>query len=247
MAELDKWALMKLTRLVKTVNEAYDNFEFHVVYHAIHNFCVVDMSNFYLDVVKDRLYTEKADSKERRSAQTAIFMILDALVRMLSPIIAFTSEEMWKSMPHKASDNLESVALNDMPVYNSEYEDEALWNKYEDIIAMRGDAQKALEEARNAKVIGHSLGAAVEIFAEGKAYEFLKANEDLLKTVLIVSSVKVTEGEGDGFKGESYKASYKVTAAAGEKCERCWMFSETVGKNANHPTLCDRCAAVVED
>ena len=247
MAELDKWALMKLTRLVKTVNEAYDNFEFHVVYHAIHNFCVVDMSNFYLDVIKDRLYTEKADSLDRRSAQTAIFMILDALVRMLSPIIAFTSEEMWKNMPHKSSDNLESVALNDMPTYNSEYEDETLWNKYEDIIAMRGDAQKALEEARNAKVIGHSLGAAVEIFAEGKTYEFLKTNEELLKTVLIVSAVKVTEGEGGDFKGESYKASYKVTAAEGEKCERCWMFSETVGENKNHPTLCSRCAHVVED
>ena len=247
MTELDKWALMKLTRLVKTVNQAYDEFEFHVVYHAIHSFCVVDMSNFYLDVIKDRLYTEKADSADRRSAQTAIFMILDALVRMLSPIIAFTSEEMWKSMPHKASDNLESVALNDMPVYNSEYEDEALWNKYEDIIAMRGDAQKALEEARNAKVIGHSLGAAVEIFAEGKAYEFLKANEELLKTVLIVSAVKVTEGEGGDYKGENYKASYKVTAAEGEKCERCWMFGETVGTDKNHPTLCSRCAQVVND
>ncbi|MBR6524215.1 MAG: isoleucine--tRNA ligase [Clostridia bacterium] len=247
MAELDKWALMKLTRLVKTVNQAYDEFEFHVVYHAIHNFCVVDMSNFYLDVIKDRLYTEKADSQERRSAQTAIFMILDALVKMLSPIIAFSAEEMWKSMPHRASDDAESVSLNDMPVYSSEYEDEALWNKYEDLIALRGDAQKALEEARNAKVIGHSLGAAVEIFAEGKAYEFLKENEELLKTILIVSAVKVTEGEGGDFKGESYKASYKVSAAEGEKCERCWMFSQTVGSDKDHPTLCSRCAQVIND
>ncbi len=247
MTELDKWALMKLTRLVKTVNQAYDEFEFHVVYHAIHNFCVVDMSNFYLDVIKDRLYTEKADSQERRSAQTAIFMILDALVKMLSPIIAFSAEEMWKSMPHRASDDAESVSLNDMPVYSSEYEDEALWNKYEDLIALRGDAQKALEEARNAKVIGHSLGAAVEIFAEGKAYEFLKENEELLKTILIVSAVKVTEGEGGDFKGESYKASYKVSAAEGEKCERCWMFSQTVGSDKDHPTLCSRCAQVIND
>ena len=247
MTELDKWALMKLTRLVKTVNEAYDNFEFHVVYHAIHNFCVVDMSNFYLDVIKDRLYTEKADSKERRSAQTAIYMILDAIVRLLSPIIAFSAEEMWKNMPHSKDDNVESVSLNDMPVYNSEYEDEALWNKYETLIALRGDAQKALEEARNAKVIGHSLGAAVEIFAEGNAYAFLKENEELLKTILIVSAVKVTEGEGEGFKGESYKATYKVTAPEGEKCERCWMFSETVGSHADHPTLCSRCASVIED
>ena len=247
MNELDRWAIMKLARLIKTVNSAYDNFEFHVVYHAIHNFCVVDMSNFYLDVIKDRLYTEKTDSVERRSAQTAIYMILDAIVRMMSPIIAFTAEEMWKNMPHKSSDDAESVALNDMPVYNSEYENEELWNKYETLIAIRGDAQKALEEARNNKVIGHSLGASVEIFAEGKEYEFLKENEQLLKTLLIVSAVKVTEGEGGEHKGENYKASYKVTAPQGEKCERCWMFSETVGENKNHPTLCARCANVIED
>lgn len=247
MTELDKWALMKLTRLVKTVNAAYDNFEFHVVYHAIHNFCVVDMSNFYLDVIKDRLYTEKADSKERRSAQTAIYMILDAIVRLMAPIIAFTSEEMWRNMPHKASDNTESVALNEMPVYNAEYEDETIWSKYEQLIALRGDAQKALEEARNAKVIGHSLGAAVEIFAEGANYAFLKGNEELLKTLLIVSAVKVTEGEGGNYKGENYKASYSVAAASGEKCERCWMFSESVGTSSSHPTLCSRCASVIEN
>lgn len=247
MTELDKWALMKLTRLVKTVNEAYENFEFHVVYHMVHNFCVVDMSNFYLDVIKDRLYTEKADSKERRSAQTAIYMILDAIVRLLSPIIAFTSEEMWKNMPHKSGDNTESVALNDMPVYNEEYEDDAIWAKYEQLIALRGDAQKALEEARNAKVIGHSLGAEIEIFAEGNNYAFLKENEEMLKTILIVSAVKVTEGEGGSYKGESFKASYAVAAAAGEKCERCWMFSDSVGKNNSHPTLCSRCASVIEE
>ena len=247
MNELDKWALMKLARLVKTVNAAYDSFEFHVVYHAIHNFCVVDMSNFYLDVIKDRLYTEKADSADRRSAQTAIYMILDAIVRLMSPIIAFTAEEMWKNMPHSKNDDTESVALNDMPVYDSIYEDEALWEKYEKLIALRGDAQKALEEARNAKVIGHSLGAAVEIFAEGANCAFLKENEELLKTLLIVSAVKVTEGEGGDFKGENYKATYKVTAPEGEKCERCWMFSKTVGENENHPTLCNRCASVVED
>ncbi len=247
MQELDKWALMKLNALVKKVEEAYNAFDFHVVYHALHAFCVVDMSNFYLDVIKDRLYTEKADGVARRSAQSAMYTILNALVRMMSPIIAFSSEEMWKFMPHGKEDNTGSVLFNDMPKVNPAYDSDALENKYADLIAARADVQKALEEARNAKVIGHSLGADVTIYAEGNKYNFLKENEDMLKTLFIVSGAKVEEGTADGaFEGE-FGIKVKVAAAAGEKCERCWMFSETVGSDANHPTLCSRCAAAVPE
>ncbi|MBQ9097085.1 MAG: isoleucine--tRNA ligase [Clostridia bacterium] len=247
MQELDKWALMKLNALVKKVEDAYNAFDFHVVYHALHAFCVVDMSNFYLDVIKDRLYTEKADGVARRSAQTAMYTILNALVRMMSPIIAFSSEEMWKFMPHGKDDNTVSVLFNDMPKAIPVYDNEALENKYADLIAARADVQKALEEARGAKVIGHSLGADVTIYAEGNKYNFLKENEDMLKTLFIVSGAKVEEGSVDGaFEGE-FGIKVKVAAAAGEKCERCWMFSETVGSDANHPTLCSRCAAAVPE
>ena len=247
MQELDKWALMKLNALVKKVEEAYNAFDFHVVYHALHAFCVVDMSNFYLDVIKDRLYTEKADGVARRSAQSAMYTILNALVRMMSPIIAFSSEEMWKFMPHGKEDNTVSVLFNDMPKANPAYDNETLENKYADLIAARADVQKALEEARNAKVIGHSLGADVTIYAEGNKYNFLKENEEMLKTLFIVSAARVEEGSIDGaFDGE-FGIKVKVAAAAGEKCERCWMFSETVGSDANHPTLCARCAAAVPE
>ncbi len=246
MTELDKWAVMKLSQLIAKTKTAYDEFEFHVVYHAILNFCVVDMSNFYLDVIKDRLYTEKTDSVKRRSGQSAMYIILDAITRLIAPILTFTSEELWQFMPHKAGDDTESVYFNAMPEANSKYEDEKLDEKYADIKAVRADAQKALEEARNNKVIGHSLGADVTIYATGKKYEFLKSIEEDLKTLLIVSAARVEEGESaDAPCGESYGAGIKVTAAAGEKCERCWMYSETVGENENHPTLCKRCADVI--
>jgi len=247
MQELDKWALLKLNQLVGKVNAAYDKFEYHVLYHAIHNFCVVDMSNFYLDIIKDRLYTEKADSNIRRSAQTAMYIILDSIIRLMSPIIAFTAEEMWKFMPHSSKDNTQSVSFNDMPQANSQYNNSELENKYADLILLRSDVQKALEEARTAKVIGHSLGADVEVFASGKKYEFLKNSENLLQSIFIVSSAKVSEGEFEGgYDGPDYGVKIKVSAAEGEKCERCWMYSATTGENHDHPTLCSRCASVIE-
>ncbi len=248
MEEMDKWALLKFNQLTQKVNAAYERFEYHTLYHAIHNFCVVEMSSFYLDIIKDRLYTEKADSKMRRSGQSAMYIILDGLVRMLSPIISYTAEEIWSIMPHRAGDILESVIFNEMPKYIEEYEDKHLGIKYDKLLLIRADASKALESARADKTIGHSLGAAVEIVADGEDYAFLESVKSILSTVLIVSTVTLSCGKAPegAYGGTEYKgAAYVVSQAEGEKCERCWIYSTTVGEDADHPTLCTRCAGVV--
>ncbi len=249
MLEIDKWALLKLNNLVKKSTDAYNSYEFHILQHAIHNFCVVDMSNFYLDVIKDRLYTQKKDGVERRSAQTAMYMILDALVKLLAPVLCFTTEEIWSMMPHKKGDDMESVLFNDFPVFNDAYVNADIEEKFDKILKVRADVSKALEMARNEKVIGHSLNANVELYATGELYTFLKSIEDELSTIFIVSKASIEEGDiADAtFVGEEYpELKVKVSQAPGEKCERCWMYSETVGENNAHPTLCSRCASVIE-
>lgn len=245
MLEIDKWALYKMNALCEKALESYRSYEFHTLQHAIHHFCVVDMSNFYLDIIKDRLYTQKADSTERRSAQTAMYKILDSLVKLLAPVLCFTTEEIWNAMPHAKEDNKESVMFAGMPSVSDEYKNKDIEEKYDKLIALKNDVSKALEVARNEKIIGHSLGAKVSLCATGEMYDFLKKNENDLVTVFIVSDVCVNEGECDGTKGEETGVCIKVSNADGEKCERCWMISETVGKDGEHPTLCDRCAKVV--
>lgn len=244
MLEIDRWAMSRLNKLVEKTLKAYRSYEFHSVFHGIHNFCVVDMSNFYLDVIKDRLYTEKADSPARRSAQTAMYRILDSLVRLLTPILAFTSEEIWSFMPHQKADNCEFVVLNDMPHPDASLQDEALEARWEALLAVRGDVAKVLEDARSAKVIGHSLGATVTIYADGELYTLLKEAEGELATYFITSGASVkplAEADAETAAGET-GIRIKISPATGEKCERCWMFSETVGQDAKHPTLCHRCA-----
>lgn len=251
MNELDKWALLKLQHLTKEVTEAYENYEFHVLYHAIHNFCVVDMSNFYLDIIKDRLYTEKPESKERRAAQTVMYKTLTALVKMIAPVLSFTADEIWKYMPHTADETLESVLLSDWPQVLEEYVDAELEKRWDNILEIRGEVSKALELARNNKVIGHSLNAKVEIYAEGETYKFLNEVRDFLQTVFIVSMVELNEGIKDGVEytyrsEENKELAVVVSVAPGEKCERCWVYSETVGKDSEHPTLCSRCVGVLK-
>lgn len=249
LCELDRWALYKLTLLNKKVTEGYKTYEFHTMFHAIHNFCVVDMSNFYLDIIKDRLYTSKADSVERRAAQTVMYEILHSLVLMLTPVLAFTTEEIWQFMPHRAGDDTESVQLNNWPEINEKYIDKALAEKWDKILALRSDVSKALESARASKVIGHSLNAKVTIFADGEDYEFIKSIENDLVTIFIISNVsvkKLSEATAEAQKGEEMpEIKIAVEQAPGDKCERCWMFSETVGKDEKHPTLCKRCADVI--
>ena len=242
--EIDKYALMLLNRLIKTVNEGFNNFEYHVVYHAIHNFCILDMSNFYLDILKDRLYVEKLDSASRRAAQTTIYKILSALTLMLSPILAYTADEIWGYMPHIDGENTENIVFNDIPTKPIIADDDALIAKWSRIEMLRSDVQKALEIARTGKVIGASLEAKVEIFAMGDDYKLLCENKDELQSVFIVSEVEVSEGENGEHKGEYI--SVTVSHASGEKCERCWSYSNSVGTDSAHPTLCKRCAEILK-
>ena len=246
LLEIDKLALCKLDELIDKVNAAYDIFDYHIVFHAIHNFCVIDMSNYYLDVIKDRLYCEKAGSLERRSAQTAIYRILSAIARLVAPILSFTADEIWSYIPHAESDNAESIFLNDMPVKSGITVDDAFKAKWELISAVREDAKKALELKRADKVIGASLEANVVIYADDKL-DALKGIEDELAKVLIVSGVTVEEGADKGeFKGDMENVSFTVVKAEGEKCERCWSYDKTVGLNAEHPTLCARCCRAIK-
>ncbi len=246
LMEIDRWALMRLEQVVAEVREAYENYEFHDAFYAIHHYCVVDLSNFYLDVLKDRLYVEAADGEKRRAAQTAIYRILNAITRLLSPILAFTTEEIWSFMPHTAEDDTRSVLLNEMPTAQpvADAEFEARWAH---IHAIRDDVQKALENARNAKVIGSSLEAKVALYCSAELLPFVKAAEEMLPTVLIVSQVSVCgEGAGD-FTGDVEGLSVSVAHADGGKCCRCWSYSESVSDEGEHAGLCARCAALMSE
>lgn len=234
---IDKWAVVKLNELITKCLNAYDKFEFHQVYHSIHKFCVVDMSNFYLDVLKDRLYTEKADSKERRAAQTAMYLILDSLTRMLTPILAYTADEIWRYLPHRAADDAENVLYNSMPSTVAIDVDEDFIAAWDRIHELRDTVKKSLEVVIKEKVVKSSLETCVTLKASGEEYDFIEKVLPELKSVFIVSEVKLEKADGE--------LEVEVTKAEGEKCERCWAYSTTVGSDAEHPTLCARCAAIL--
>lgn len=247
LCELDRWALMKLNDLVAKVIKGYDDYEFHVVLHAIHNFCVVDMSNFYLDVIKDRLYCEEKNGVLRRSAQTAMYEILDALVRMIAPILCFTADEIWQAMPHRDGDDAANIVLNAMPKANPAWEfAEEASSKWDKLIALRDDVNKALEEARKNKVIGKPLEAWVTVYADDETAALLETvPADELAALCIVSNLRVIRGNGEGMQGENLPVQIAIERASGDKCERCWMYVDSIGQDSKHPTLCARCAAVV--
>ncbi len=238
---IDKWAVNKLNELIATVTDAYDKYEFHQVYHSIHKFCVVDMSNFYLDVLKDRLYTEKADSKARRAAQTVMYLILDSLTRMLAPILAYTSDEIWRFMPHDDTVDAENVLYNEMPERIEIEIDDAFTAAWDRIHDLRDTVKKSLEIVIKDKVVKSSLETYVTLKASGEEYSFIESVLPELKAVFIVSDVKLVEGD-NALSGE---LEVEVTKAEGEKCDRCWSYSTTVGSCAEHPTLCARCAAIL--
>jgi isoleucyl-tRNA synthetase len=236
LEEIDRWALLRLDELVEKVALAYREYDFHTMSHAIHQFCVVDMSNFYLDVTKDRMYASRADAVERRSGQTAMHAILDALVRMLAPVLCFTAEEIWQYLPHAEGDNPESIQLNSWPALVPEHRDAALAGRWEQLLEVRDVVLKALEEARNRKEIGQSLQAKVRLTAAGDQLAFLRQAEALLPTVFITSQVELAEGD---------ELTATVLPADGEKCERCWTYATSVGADADHPAVCARCAAAL--
>lgn len=244
--ELDKWALTKLDELIDKVNAAYNAFDYHIVFHAIHNFCVIDMSNFYLDIIKDRLYCDDVDSVSRKAAQTAMYRILSAITRLIAPIMSFTADEIWSYIPHSSSDNPKSVFLNDMPEKSNIKTDADFTAKWDLIAALREDVKKALEIKRADKVIGKSLEADVILYADGEMKELISDFVSELPEIFIVSKVELKDGKGE-FKGELDGVTIDVVKATGEKCERCWKFSETVGTFNDHPTLCDRCHSVISE
>ena len=246
MQALDRYALSRYNELVKTVRAAYDRYEFHAVYRAVYNFCVIDLSNLYLDVIKDRLYCEGASSPERRSAQTALYVILDGMTRLIAPILAFTSDEIWAAMPHTASDNGESVLLNDMPDASPALAlDESAAGRWDKLISLRDAVNKALENARKAGVLKKNQDAEIRLWVSEEDAAFLKDVD--LATLCIVSKVEVLTGDGEGETAEDclVSATIAVTLSDAPKCVRCWNHNGHVGEDHDHAELCPRCAAVV--
>jgi isoleucyl-tRNA synthetase len=248
LAEIDQFVLHTLYKLTQRALKAYDDYEFHVVYHGIYNYCTVDLSAFYLDVLKDRLYTFPPDSKDRRSAQTAMFIILDSLVRVMAPILAFTAEEIWRYMPDLAG-KPESIHLASVPKLDPIMQNDKLADKWARILAVRGEVTKTLEQARVLKKIGHSLDATVMIGGNGRIYDILKAHETELRSIFIVSKVNLIRGDLlEGDESETIPGLFlNVESAAGEKCERCWVHDVSVGSYKTLPTICDRCKNVLEE
>jgi isoleucyl-tRNA synthetase len=240
MPEIDRWALARLQALIKKVTLSFEAYEFHMAYHGLHHFCTVEMSAVYLDIIKDRLYTERAESKARRSAQTALYEILTALTAMLAPILTFTCEEIWTHIPK--ADKAPSIQLEDWPAGREEWEDEALQARWDTILAARDAVQKSLENARQTKLIGHSLDAQVlllDVSGRGMWLDALLPYQGDLAGILITSAASVAAGKpGDGDQSALEGLEIQVRKAPGEKCARCWIYSEALDERG----LCPRCA-----
>lgn len=248
MLEIDRWALARTHRLIQSVLQAYDEFQLHRVYHLTHEFCTVHMSAFYLDILKDRMYTFAPDSLERRSGQTAMFEILHALTRLLAPVLVHTTEEVWTHIRTLAG-GPESVHLTLMPEVNPQYFDEALEQRWNELENVRTDVARELEKLRAAKTIGSSLEAAVELATDDQALaELLRSYETQLPTIFIVSEVVLRDGISDGApRGQLLPAlAIRVQRSEHPKCVRCWNLRPSVGQDAEHPGLCDRCLSVLK-
>jgi isoleucyl-tRNA synthetase len=246
--EIDRWALHRLQELIEVVTGAYERFEFHSAYQGVYNFATLDLSSFYLDVLKDRLYTSTFDSRGRRSAQTAISEILDALVRLVAPITPFTAEEVWENISsHKGKNSVHSELF--LPVKEA-CKDSALMKRWDLLITVRKEITKALELARKDKIIGHSLDAEVLIVLPEDMTEKLKNYSEELRSICIVSNLKFV-GK-DSFDGGYESADYpgliiKTLPASFPKCERCWMHDATIGQDKEYPSLCERCVRVIRE
>ncbi len=244
LEELDKWALTKLNNLIDACRKSYNNYEFHLVSHAINDFCVVDLSSFYLDIIKDRLYCEEKDGLRRRSAQTALFLIVDAMAKLFAPILAFTCDEIWQAMPHKTGDDTRNILLNQMPTNCDAYAlDADTMAKWDTVMKLRQDVNGVLEIARGDKRIGKALEAHVSLQTEDATLiELCKGLN--LSEIFIVSSCaweSVPAGATTGTGTNLPQLTVGVTEARGEKCPRCWMHST----DANTEGLCPRCAGVI--
>ena len=248
MEELDRWALHRLQEVGERILKAYEEFEFHPVYHNLHNFCVLDLSSFYLDIIKDRLYISPPKSAMRRSAQTAMHEILEVLVRLMAPILSFTADEVWQHMHRESSDS--SVHMDLFIPLKEDYKDPELAERWENIMKIRREVTKAIEIARKEKKVGYSLDASIQLGVPAEFMEKLQPYRDQLRSIFIVSSVDLTlTGEVD----EAYESEeitglkVKVTPAEEPKCERCWVRDKTVGDDPLHPAVCRRCLDAMKE
>lgn len=250
MLEIDKWIIAETNKLVKQCSEAYDEYEFHIVYHAINKFCTIELSKLYIDITKDRLYVERPDSTERRSGQSALYVVLSTITKLLAPIISFTAEEIWQTMPHSKQDKLESVFLNDMPKYDARLSEDSaeLLGGWEKLFEYRDDVMKALELARADKMIGKSLDAKVTVYTrDSDIFDTLSSFEDKLAEVYITSAARVVKGEApDGAFTETQTGiAVKIENADGCKCDRCWSYSTAGITDDEGGFLCERCKNIL--
>jgi isoleucyl-tRNA synthetase len=248
MEEIDQYMLRQTVAFAADVRSAYDEFAFHRIYHRVNHFCIVDLSAFYFDVLKDRLYISAPKSPARRSAQTAIHRIGEALTRLLAPIMTFTCEEVWQHLPNTEDGREESVHLAYFPnagQITSEVKasPDSTQSDWTTLRSVRDDVLKALEEARNNKLIGTSLEAQVLLTASDPLYALLKRHEAELRYLFIVSSVTLSQGAGNG----TGSVRAEIKKADGQKCERCWNYSTHVGEDKNYPTVCERCSPVLKE
>ena len=247
---IDKWIVSQFNSLCDRVNKAYDSYEFHLIYHDIHNFCATELSKLYVDISKDRVYVEAKNSPARRSAQTAMYIVLNGLTRLIAPILSYTAEEMWQFMSHTSEDNALSVFLNDVPQYKEEYAFSDIADSYNKLFDYRDDVMKALELARAEKLIGKSLDACVTIYAgsNSEAAGFFKKFESELKDIFICSEVILADGDApaDAFSETESGIAVKVTSAEGVKCDRCWFVTKDASSDGDGQNLCARCASIIK-
>ncbi len=246
LLELDQWAVAAVNKLAGKVRASYEVYDFHTIYRNVYNFCVVEMSNFYLDILKDRLYCEGETSFERRSAQSAIFRILDALVRMIAPILAFTSEEIWQAMPHLADHDAEAVLFNDIPAENDAWVlSQAQEEKWATLLNFKADVNLALEQARASKLCKKSTDAKLTLFLDDSAYALYETIADLkLADLFIVSEVAAVKGAGEGVTGTNVSGlTVLVEVDTDYKCPRCWLHNAAITEEGG---LCPRCAKAIE-
>lgn len=234
LEELDRYALHRTGELLEQVTQSYDSYEFHKVYHAVHNFCAVDLSSLYLDILKDRLYASAPGSLPRRSAQTALYGIVSTLTRALAPILVHTAEEVWQHL--RREDGPESVHLAQFPEVHPEWIDRELAGKWATLLEVRDRVLLKLEEARQSGRIGKPLESRVRLVMNRELYAKLLPYESVLPSIFIVSQVELAEGECE---------QIDVEPPRGEKCARCWLVLKSVGEHAEHPSLCDRCAEAI--
>jgi len=255
LPELDRWALLKLYNLVETVKKSYEDFDFRQIIHELDYFCAVYMSAVYLDILKDRLYTFRADSPLRRGSQTVLFDIVVALTKLMAPILSFMAEEIWRTLAAQPGGHLgvSSVHLESFPEVDPVWHDAELAKRWQKLLAVRVVVQAQLEIRRMEKLIGSSLEASVSLAAKGQMYDLLLEQD--LPALFIVSDVKIQRVDilpttlmypWPETKPEDDFAVIDVVRASGAKCERCWNYREAVGEDATHPTLCDRCVEAVQ-